>query len=245
MAAFIADVAASASSPSTWATPPVNSRTKLNHQNTPSFHRSFTYQSSTSGVEVIASLEMVPRKRRRLDDERLEVDEQNCAFCLESLSKSTEPSSIDEKGRRLVARKDKSEIHRTRPDGNTNDANDNETEISYDGNTNCRLNCGHLFHLDCMRSYISHDKCLKCPLCCAICVPNGYGPSPSGRMVVKILHPDEHFRVSGYEESGVIEITYRIPGGVQLSQHPNPGNSFHGTDRVAYLPDSLYVTVPS
>ena len=52
-------------------------------------------------------------------------------------------------------------------------------------------------------------------------------------------------RLPGFEasEHGIghpptIEITYSIPSGVQGAQNPHPGQPFHGTRRVAYLPNN-------
>ena len=41
-----------------------------------------------------------------------------------------------------------------------------------------------------------------------------------------------------YENYGTIEITYQFPSGKQNEEHPNPGQHYHGTNRIAYIPDS-------
>ena len=41
-----------------------------------------------------------------------------------------------------------------------------------------------------------------------------------------------------YENYGTIEITYQFPSGKQTEKHPNPGQHYHGTNRIAYIPDS-------
>ncbi|XP_026787218.3 E3 ubiquitin-protein ligase DTX3L [Pangasianodon hypophthalmus] len=41
----------------------------------------------------------------------------------------------------------------------------------------------------------------------------------------------------GYENYGTIIIHYIIPDGLQGDEHPNPGQPYRGTERLAYLPD--------
>ena len=43
----------------------------------------------------------------------------------------------------------------------------------------------------------------------------------------------------GYEGYNTIQITYNIPDGTQGQNHPNPGERYRGTIRVAYLPDTM------
>lgn len=42
----------------------------------------------------------------------------------------------------------------------------------------------------------------------------------------------------GFPLCGTIVIIYRFPSGVQGPEHPNPGRSYKGTNRTAYLPDN-------
>ncbi|ROL51443.1 putative E3 ubiquitin-protein ligase DTX3 [Anabarilius grahami] len=42
----------------------------------------------------------------------------------------------------------------------------------------------------------------------------------------------------GYEKYGTIVISYYIPSGYQGNEHPNPGMTYQGASRIAYLPDS-------
>ncbi|CAL8247953.1 unnamed protein product [Merluccius merluccius] len=42
----------------------------------------------------------------------------------------------------------------------------------------------------------------------------------------------------GYESYGTITVHYFIPSGIQKEEHPNPGQRYDGTSRIAYLPDS-------
>jgi len=53
-------------------------------------------------------------------------------------------------------------------------------------------------------------------------------------MTQKVLHRS----LPGYEGFNTIQISYYIPNGVQGQEHPNPGRSFTGTSRTAYLPDT-------
>ena len=60
------------------------------------------------------------------------------------------------------------------------------------------------------------------------------GNQPDGHM----RHRTIGTRLAGYPQFGTIMITYDIPGGTQNAIHPNPGQSYTGCTRVAYLPDS-------
>jgi len=42
----------------------------------------------------------------------------------------------------------------------------------------------------------------------------------------------------GYEEWGTIAMTYNFDGGIQGSDHPNPGEPFRGLVCTSYLPDN-------
>jgi hypothetical protein len=55
------------------------------------------------------------------------------------------------------------------------------------------------------------------------------GSSPSGTMKIELLSPTD---------TDTIQITYDIPSGVQTCYHDNPGRSYTGTTRVAYLPNN-------
>lgn len=92
--------------------------------------------------------------------------------------------------------------------------------------------CGHSFHQDCITECLT--KTMKCPNCRA---PAGdpQGPAPSGTMNLRKL-PNQ---CPGFSFSTtIIEITYTIPSGTQLSYHEHPGQCYFSTTRIAYLPDN-------
>ena len=73
---------------------------------------------------------------------------------------------------------------------------------------------------------------------CAICgfyYVDQIGDQPDGTMRVQILPPGR-CPLSGYEELSTILIQYEFPSGTQGSMHPNPGRSYRGTSRTAFLP---------
>jgi len=74
---------------------------------------------------------------------------------------------------------------------------------------------------------------IKCPVCkTRFKIP---GPQPSGTMRLS-LNPTQH--CSGYHGKGSIYISYNFPGGTQGTQHYHPGQTYAGTSRNAYLPDT-------
>ena len=42
----------------------------------------------------------------------------------------------------------------------------------------------------------------------------------------------------GFESYGAIAVTFYFYGGIQSSEHPNPGGLYKGTSLVAYLPET-------
>ncbi|KAM3917001.1 E3 ubiquitin-protein ligase DTX3L, partial [Leptodactylus fuscus] len=91
--------------------------------------------------------------------------------------------------------------------------------------------CKHEFCADCLQ------QCLAVKPVCPVCaVPYGVviGNQPDGTMT----HTTCGQSLPGYPECGTIQITYSIPGGVQQKNHPNPGRTFSGTSRTAFLPDN-------
>lgn len=61
------------------------------------------------------------------------------------------------------------------------------------------------------------------------------GNQPHGGSMQIVEHPQA---LPGYPNCGRIVIEYNIPDGVQTEAHPNPGRSFKGTIRTAYLPNN-------
>ena len=98
-----------------------------------------------------------------------------------------------------------------------------------------RLNCNHLFHRNCLKQLIQPS----CPTCRKpIRVPQG--SCPSGQMTVDV---QSHLICPGFVGADgrsvtTIVINYSIPSGQQKDYHDNPGQSYHGTQRVAYLPNN-------
>lgn len=94
--------------------------------------------------------------------------------------------------------------------------------------------CLHIFHKDCIEDCLKHHP--KCPVCRKP-IHEPQGKSPSGTMEIK-LHRD--MKCPGYPQAdGTYMITYAIPSGIQSSYHDHPGTRYHGTQRVAYLPNIL------
>lgn len=61
------------------------------------------------------------------------------------------------------------------------------------------------------------------------------GTQPDGTMTFSTRAPGAK-PLSGYETVGTIVINYNFLGGIQSRHHPNPGQAYRGTSRVAYLP---------
>ncbi|XP_062843237.1 E3 ubiquitin-protein ligase DTX3L-like [Trichomycterus rosablanca] len=96
-----------------------------------------------------------------------------------------------------------------------------------------KLKCGHGFCKECLENSVkSIGK--TCPLCKKV-FGTLIGNQPRGTMNVKHC---KYNSLPGYSNCGVIEINYNIPGGTQTHEHPNPGRTYHGTSRTAYLPDN-------
>ncbi|CAF0794450.1 unnamed protein product [Brachionus calyciflorus] len=91
--------------------------------------------------------------------------------------------------------------------------------------------CGHIFCKSCIDKSFNVKQ--VCPLCNMVYGVNE-GNQPNGTMNIKILN----LTLPGYDKSvNTIEISYLFPSGVQQANHPNPGQRYHGTQRVAYLPN--------
>ncbi|KAM9380534.1 E3 ubiquitin-protein ligase DTX3L [Phaethornis superciliosus] len=92
-------------------------------------------------------------------------------------------------------------------------------------------NCNHAFCKTCINQALIYKS--SCPVCNTVCGLME-GDQPEGRMSTETLH----FPLPGYPNCDTILITYSMQGGIQTSKHPNPGVSYAGTTRVAYLPDN-------
>ncbi|CAF4495173.1 unnamed protein product [Rotaria sp. Silwood2] len=95
--------------------------------------------------------------------------------------------------------------------------------------------CGHTFCVACIDQYFQTIK-PQCPCCFTIYGEIRGNQPEDGFMVHTVLRR----RLPGFKHtsSGTIEITYHFPNGTQDKRHPNPGMPYHGTTRVAYLPDN-------
>ncbi|KAL6074725.1 E3 ubiquitin-protein ligase [Balamuthia mandrillaris] len=94
---------------------------------------------------------------------------------------------------------------------------------------------GHFFHPNCIVHCFKSDY-LQCP-CCSMVYGVRVGTQPNGTMSVT-RYEKGGCTLSGHSDVGTIQISYHFPDGVQGPQHPNPGQSYSGTSRVAYLPDN-------
>jgi deltex-like protein len=95
--------------------------------------------------------------------------------------------------------------------------------------------CNHVFHGHCIERSLSLEP--KCPIC-RLPVGEPKGRSPSGTMSIELTKKNFPGAASTCEKVKAISITYHIPSGTQLPYHENPGTSYEGTTREAYLPDS-------
>ncbi|XP_053296296.1 uncharacterized protein LOC128456222 isoform X2 [Pleuronectes platessa] len=95
-----------------------------------------------------------------------------------------------------------------------------------------QLKCGHEFCKDCLQLAKINSGPI-CPVCRDV-FDVMKGDQPPGTMNSNIMRSS----LNGFPNCGTIVITYVIPGGKQTERHPNPGQYYHGTKRVAYLPDN-------
>ena len=117
--------------------------------------------------------------------------------------------------------------------GDDKDNHENECPICLDTFKNPKTlkKCKHKFCTSCI------DQALKVNNRCSVCkVPCGKlrGNQPHSTMTSTV----DRFTLPGHKGYGTIIITYHFPSGIQTAEHPNPGQRYSGTDRVAYLPDS-------
>ena len=91
----------------------------------------------------------------------------------------------------------------------------------------CLGRCEHLFHKDCLASYVGKNNWLKCPVCSVI-YGLMMGDQPDGVFSQTV---DKNMRCAGYN-CGTIVINYNFKGGSRN------GRAFPGTARTGYLPDN-------
>ncbi|XP_010179077.1 PREDICTED: E3 ubiquitin-protein ligase DTX3L, partial [Mesitornis unicolor] len=91
--------------------------------------------------------------------------------------------------------------------------------------------CNHAFCKSCIEQAMTYRQI--CPVCNTV-YGLMKGDQPEGTMSFKTLP----FHLPGYPNCGTIRITYDMHGGIQTSNHPNPGERYGATTRTAYLPDN-------
>nr|XP_056717393.1 E3 ubiquitin-protein ligase DTX3L [Euleptes europaea] len=91
--------------------------------------------------------------------------------------------------------------------------------------------CKHAFCKGCIQEAMKYKP--VCPVC-NMAYGKIEGNQPPGKMEISKMRSS----LPGYEGSGTIVITYHIYNGVQKENHPNPGKTFSGVTRTAYLPDN-------
>ncbi|XP_076456917.1 uncharacterized protein LOC143291132 [Babylonia areolata] len=129
-------------------------------------------------------------------------------------------------------------------DGESEDADENDDEEEEEEEETCSIcldvmtdpkkldKCGHSFCRECIEASFRHHKPV-CPSCNTL-YGMITGNQPRGTMTARRCSQS----LPGFENCGQIIIDYEFPSGIQGSEHPNPGQSYRGTGRRAYLPDS-------
>ncbi|XP_063407600.1 uncharacterized protein LOC134691201 [Mytilus trossulus] len=92
--------------------------------------------------------------------------------------------------------------------------------------------CKHIFCKNCLEECF--NRMPMCPICNMV-YGELTGNQPEGIMI-ECFQNDVH--LPGYTDCGVIKIFYSFISGKQLKGQPNPGKSYEGTQRTAYLPDN-------
>uniref|UniRef100_A0A3Q3K3H7 E3 ubiquitin-protein ligase n=2 Tax=Monopterus albus TaxID=43700 RepID=A0A3Q3K3H7_MONAL len=110
---------------------------------------------------------------------------------------------------------------------------DDNCPICMDKFTNKKqLKCKHEFCEECLEQAVSSMGPI-CPVCKDVFGPIE-GDQPDGKMSWKSVR----YSLPGFPDYGTIEIDYNIPSGIQMEKHPNPGRTYSGISRTAYLPDN-------
>uniref|UniRef100_A0A8C0HII2 E3 ubiquitin-protein ligase n=1 Tax=Buteo japonicus TaxID=224669 RepID=A0A8C0HII2_9AVES len=91
--------------------------------------------------------------------------------------------------------------------------------------------CNHAFCKSCIDQAMTYKQ--TCPVCNTV-YGLMKGDQPEGTMSTRTVSSS----LPGYPKCGTIEITYSMYGGIQTSNHPNPGKPYCATSRRAYLPDN-------
>ncbi|NXT52396.1 DTX3L ligase, partial [Pluvianellus socialis] len=91
--------------------------------------------------------------------------------------------------------------------------------------------CNHAFCKSCIDRAMIYKP--ACPVCSTV-YGLMEGDQPEGTMSDRTVSSS----LPGYPGCGTIVITYDMRGGIQTSNHPNPGKPYCSTSRIAYLPDN-------
>ncbi|NXE90763.1 DTX3L ligase, partial [Menura novaehollandiae] len=91
--------------------------------------------------------------------------------------------------------------------------------------------CKHAFCKSCIDQAMTYKQ--ACPICNTV-YGVVRGNQPEGRMLTTTMA----FSLPGYPNCRTIQIDYCMEGGIQTSNHPNPGQRYGPTYRRAYLPDN-------
>ncbi|XP_060054252.1 E3 ubiquitin-protein ligase DTX3L isoform X2 [Erinaceus europaeus] len=91
--------------------------------------------------------------------------------------------------------------------------------------------CKHEFCTTCVKKALLYKP--SCPLCQTFYGVQT-GNQPEGTMDVSF----SKISLPGYENCDTIVINYKMNGGIQTEEHPNPGKRYVGVHRTAYLPDN-------
>eukprot|EP00271_Cylindrocystis_brebissonii_P016758 TRINITY_DN4119_c0_g1_i3.p1 TRINITY_DN4119_c0_g1~~TRINITY_DN4119_c0_g1_i3.p1 ORF type:complete len:518 (+),score=68.78 TRINITY_DN4119_c0_g1_i3:110-1555(+) len=98
-------------------------------------------------------------------------------------------------------------------------------------------NCVHAFHRRCIEQWFKRR--LSCPECTKL-YGTIFGTQPvAGASMFVDVHPySDTWRIEGFADTGVIEMTFMFDDGIQGPEHPKPGMAYTGTVRTAFLPDN-------
>uniref|UniRef100_A0A8C3JNJ6 E3 ubiquitin-protein ligase n=1 Tax=Calidris pygmaea TaxID=425635 RepID=A0A8C3JNJ6_9CHAR len=91
--------------------------------------------------------------------------------------------------------------------------------------------CKHAFCKSCIKQAMTYKQ--VCPVCNTV-----YGVVEGNQPEGTMSHVTLSSSLPGYPGCGTIEIRYNMHGGIQTSNHPNPGKPYGSIRRTAYLPDN-------